>query len=79
MKSTVPVDSFVTPSDGPAVGVLLRDPAGGLVTYLPGYGDYNDLYACDDLSWLVDKGYTLLSEPMALAASLFDAVFTTLP
>lgn len=78
MKAEVLTDSFVTPSDGPAVGVMLRDPQGGVVTYLPGYGDYNDLYASDDLSWLIDQGYSLMSEQVLMAAGLIDALFNSL-
>lgn len=71
MKSTGLADAFEPPSDGSIQTVILKDPDGQLVTYLPGYGDYNDLYAGDDLAWLVSRGYRLCSDDEPLLADPF--------
>lgn len=75
MKPTAPDDSFALPSDGQLEVILLQDRHGQLVSYLPGYGDYNDLYAGDDLDWLLSLGYRLLSQEDAL---LLDPVLAAI-
>ncbi len=66
MKRTAPDGTFALPSDGQLEVILLQDRQGQLVSYLPGYGDYNDIYAGDDLDWLLGLGYQLLSPDDAL-------------